>query len=110
MLPSLKSLPSTAPSHLPVPGIHSVRRNLHSSAPCVTLCTHTNTKSCRHCPPCPAALHLSCVCDSEVSGKGVWLRGACASISTIKLDSGAALLSVRTSKSDEASLSVFLSF
>lgn len=55
-------------------------------------------------------LHLSCVCDSEVSGKGVWLRGACASISTIKLDSGAALLSVRTSKSDEASLSVFLSF
>lgn len=58
----------------------------------------------------PALLHLSCVCDSEVSGKGVWLRGACASISTIKLDSGAALVSVRTNKSDETSLSVFLSF
>lgn len=91
----------------------SRRKNLRSAAPYMTLWpqrTHTNAKSCRYCPPCSVALHLSCVFNSEMSVKGVFAAGACASISTIKPDSGAPLLSVRSSKSNEASRSVSLSF
>lgn len=56
----------------------SRRKNLRSAAPYMTLWpqrTHTHTKSCRYSPPCSAALHLSCVCYSEVSVKGVFRCG-----------------------------------